>query len=741
MMNSSDDPGFIEKRAADLFSEPVKSASVSKALTAPRATPLAVAAPHPAFELSDRQAEASFQQLMNVIGRHRWKLAIFMICALGAIAGVTEMLTPLYESRVAVNVERRGTGSVVGEQTSLPSAGEMDQILTTQIELIESDPVLRPATEKYHLLDLEKQFSWLNDAEKKRLPHSRIVLKRLKVTRAPNTSVIRITYKAADPKLAADVVTMIVKSYIEHAFDVRELSNAAVSNVVNRQLADLSRRMAASDAALAAFAKDLNFIDPEQRINILSARLLQLSSDYTAAQSDRLHKEALARATKSGSLASAQISAQGSLLEAALTRLNQSKNEFTRVSTVFGENHAEYQKALRERDEMQRQFDEVRNNTVERIAVDYRQTLEHEQMAHDLLAETRSEVDGLTAKAFEYQRLKNEAANYRKLYDDLERITREQVINRSFQDAVIQVVDPARPSAKQVFPSMPLNLIAGFFLSGMVGIGAIVLLDSLDGRVRSPEDAVKLPDVDVIAALPRFQNSRKKSGRVVAIMPKNRRTKLLLEYQESIRALRNSMIALMTDRALRSLVITSPSAYEDASNIVSNLAFSYAMLGRKVLLIDANLREPALHRMFEKEGTVGLADVVAGKKTWQEPLVKVAREELYLLPAGLMTESSSDLISTRMPSLLDDIYAEFELVLIVTPPVLAAPEAVPLATSAEGVLVLSRARSTAAKDISAAYAALRRARANIVGMVMTDVDGLAKPKIFREAPGITARAS
>ena len=110
-------------------------------------------------------------------------------------------------------------------------------------------------------------------------------------------------------------------------------------------------------------------------------------------------------------------------------------------------------------------------------------------MANNLLAETRAEVDGLTARAFDYQRLKNDADNYRKLYDDLERITREQVINRSFQESILQIVDPARPAAKHVFPNMPLNLAAGFLLSVIIGVGTILILDNLDKTVRTPEDA------------------------------------------------------------------------------------------------------------------------------------------------------------------------------------------------------------------------------------------------------------
>lgn len=363
-------------------------------------------------------------------------------------------------------------------------------------------------------------------------------------------------------------------------------------------------------------------------------------------------------------------------------------------------------------------------------------------MARDLLAETKAEVDDLTAKGFEYQRLRSDSDNYRKLYDDLERITREQIINQSFQQSILQLVDPARPSAKQVFPSMAINLTAGFFFWTIIGVGGILLLDSLDGRVHSPEDASKLPQVEVLAALPRLRRTAgsRKSGGVVAILPRSRRTKLFLEYQESVRTLRNSIIAALADRKPRSLAVAGTRDDEKASTIVANLGFSYALLNRKVLMIDADLREPTLHTLLDKDGNVGLANVITGERTWREAMVKVARENLFLMPAGAMTENSSDQASMRMRSLLESVYPEFDLVIVITPPILAAPEAAPVAASTDAVLVIARAHSTAASDITATYAALRRERAYVGGLVMTDVPGLAKPKLYPTSSGRLKRA-
>ena len=499
--------------------------------------------------------------------------------------------------------------------------------------------------------------------------------------------------------------------------------------------------MEASGKALTEFNKQMNVIDPEQRVSMLSARLLQLDTDYTAAQSDRVRKEAVLNSTKSGTLAAAQVSAHAENLQHLLENLNAARQEFAVVRTTYAQNHPEYKRAKNKLTELETQFQELRTNTLQRVQEDYNQALAREQMAFKLVGETKNEVDRLNANAFEYQQLKSTSENYKKLYEDLDRVTREEDINRSFQDAVIQVEDTARAAAKKAFPLMWLNLALAFLLSGLAGIAGVVLYDTLDTKLHGAEDAAKLPNVDVIASLPRMKRSMQlgggsnKEGGVIGKMPKNQRTKLLMQYHESIRALRNSIDFAELDGSLRSLLVTSACAGEGKSTISANLAFSYALLGKKVLLIDADMRRPSLHNIYEKKVVHGLAEILEQKAGWSTALLKVAREHLFLLPAGTITERSSDLVGTGVQTLLEEAYEQFDLVILDGPPLLGAPEAAQLAALANGVLVVTRAGCSTTKKVNEAYALLKRARARIVGMVMDDVNDSSMGEYGQKAHG------
>ena len=146
-------------------------------------------------------------------------------------------------------------------------------------------------------------------------------LKRLKVTRPPNTYLLLISYRSPDPVLAANVANAIANSYLAHTYEIRIRSSASLSTFMEKQIDELKAKMEKSGMALAQFEKDLDVINPEEKTNILSARLLQLNTEYTTAQADRVSKEAAWNAMKSGSLEAAQVSSQGSSTSASLTTL------------------------------------------------------------------------------------------------------------------------------------------------------------------------------------------------------------------------------------------------------------------------------------------------------------------------------------------------------------------------------------------------------------------------------------
>src|SRR6185503_18882270 len=158
-----------------------------------------------------------------------------------------------------------------------------------------------------------------------------VELKPLRVTRPPNTYILQISYRSQHRQLAADIANAIAQSYLAHSFAIRYQATASLSDFMERQLEELKAKMEKSSEALARFERDLNVINPEQKTSILSARLLELNSEYTKTQADRVKKEAANNSVQGGTLEAAQVSTQGEALKKLTDSLSEAQEQFAEV--------------------------------------------------------------------------------------------------------------------------------------------------------------------------------------------------------------------------------------------------------------------------------------------------------------------------------------------------------------------------------------------------------------------------
>ena len=431
--------------------------------------------PSPQADIDLQPGSLPLSHYLWILKRSKWKILGFVAFCMLLTWIVCARITPVYESTARIDVDRRAPSGIIGQdavQVNAPS--DADQFLTTQIELIQSDGVLRPVEEQFHLLKHEKQLETDADVAK-RLPNAPIKLKHLKVVRPPNSFILRITYRSTDPQLAADVTNAIAQSYVEHTYDIRVKSTVGLSAFMERQIDELKAKMEKSSLALAAAEKELNVINPEDKTNILSSRLLQLNTEYTTAQGERVAKEAAYNSLQSGSLAAIQISPQAEALAKLQELVQASKQHLAEVKTTYGPNYAEYKRAANQLAELQRQYDETKAQISQRIEVEYRQAKNREEMLKTAVGATKAEWDKLNASSFEYQQLKREAETDKSLYEELVKKIKEAGINAGFQNSGIRIADNARPGAKPVFPQKGLMLLLSFLLSSVLAVGAAVI--------------------------------------------------------------------------------------------------------------------------------------------------------------------------------------------------------------------------------------------------------------------------
>jgi len=724
-----------------------------------RLTPYYESQPYPEFEPA--RPSVSTTHYLLVVYRQKWRILGFVFACVLATYLISSRLTPIYQATAKIDVDRRIPAGVVGQESLQGSTGDdADAFMATQGELIQSDSVLRPVAEQFNLLQAENQLAQLPAERAQRKSDAPVFLNNLKISRPVNTYILDISYLSPNPQLAADVANAISRSYLQHTFEIRIQSSKALSTFMEKQLDELRAKMERSDMALAQFERELNVINPEDKTNILSSRLLQLNTEFTNAQGDRVRKEAAFRSLQSGSVAAAEVSGQGEELNRLQDRVNQAKQHLASIGSIYGPAHQEYRKAANDLAEVQRQFEEMRRSVAQRVETDFRQSLTREQMLQKAVTETKAEYDQLNARSFEYQQLKREADTNKALYSDLERRIKEAGINAGFQNSSIRIADPARPPDAPIFPRKKLYVVLAFLISSAIAICAAVLADVLDNTIRDPEQAAHALDTSVLGTLPTVKEMRRllnpvarafatgsvngdeqptfavtrvsdtdestlrrRSKRKHALYPANGRYQGISSYEEAIRTLRHSILLPDLERQMRSLLLTSAAPAEGKSTAIIHLAIAHAEQGKRTLIIDADLRRPSIHKKLNLDGSRGLSNALLGELDWKDAVISSGDwPELKILPAGTASRRASDLVGSMMIDILDEAGKEYDLIFVDAPPLLGFAETMQVARAVDGVVVMARAGQTSRRAVATVLATLKRVRAHVVGLVLNEVD-------------------
>jgi succinoglycan biosynthesis transport protein ExoP len=681
---------------------------------------------------SAEQSTVPLSHYLWILRRHRWKILGFVLGSIAATVIISARLTPIYESTAIVDVDRQMPSAIIGQESTRMPTNDADEFLATQVKIIQSDSVLRPVAEQYHLLDLERQVSkTLPRAQQEEAP---ILLKKLKVSRPPSTYLLLISYRATDPRLAMEVANGIAGSYVEHTYEIRFRSSASLATFMEKQLEELKAKMERSSAALAQFERELNVINPEEKTSILSARLLQFNTEYTNAQTDRVRKESAWKSVQSGSLEAAEVSTQGENLKTAYQRLDEARQRFVDVETHYGANHPEYRKAAVQVEELERQLNDARRNAAQRVEVEYRESVSREAMLEKAVAETKAEFDRLNSRSFEYQALKREADANKTLYEELVRKIKEAGINSGFQNSAIRIADPARAAVKPVFPKMWLNVALAFLISTLLAVSAAVMNDVLDKSIRDPEQIASLFKTEVMGTLPQVKTWRRRvaaaltneAGTTALVRADGRqvgdRTQAVSGFEEAVRTLRNSILLGSFDRRLKTLMITSATPSEGKTTTAVHLAIAHAQQKHNTLLIDCDLRRPGVHGKLGINPETGLASILQNGLQWRSKLVKLANlPNLDILPTGLSSRRAADLIGAGLPRILEEALPEYDLIVIDTPPILGFPEPLQMAAAVDGVVLVALAGQTNRNAVGSALTTLQRVRANVLGIVLNEV--------------------
>ncbi|MGA3223568.1 MAG: P-loop NTPase [Acidobacteriaceae bacterium] len=687
---------------------------------------IAITKPQP--RLSDPgESQRPLMFYAEIVRRHGFMIVLLSILLTTLVVLACALLPPVSTGSATIAIDRQAAPETIGDDRLL-STGD-DQFMATQQGLLRADTILRPVAERYNLLQREHQFRrygfWHYSWEKERaIRNAPIVLRHLTIERTPNTYLLTITYRDREPRVAAEVANAIADSYLKNIFETRIKEAGRLTSSMERQLIDLKEKMESTHRALMVYQRDLGTADPEQKTSVLVAKLQALNTESSVAEADRIAKEAIFREAKDGSLPEVEVSGQSIDLAHDVEKLQVAKANLALAAATYGDQHPEYRKAAAQVEEARAALDESRQNVSTRIGVDYRQTLIRERMLSAAVAETKQQVDDLTSQSFDYLELKHEADTAERVYEDLFAKIKQSGINSELQNNIIRLADSARPAATPIFPDWPLivALSMGFFT--LLLTVYVISIELTDFTAREPETVEKALGIPVVCSLPQVTNMQLR----LALGPDGMRIAGARWhglkggfFDEGVRHLRGYLMLSPQARVSRSVLITSALPGEGKSTLALSLAMVNAEQGKRTLLIDADLRQPAIERLLRMEPDAGLAEVLAHTSHWSTATRPVpGRPNLSVLGSGIPLPLALALIGPQMRGILMQAVKEFDLVVLDSPPLLGCAETLELAAAADVAVLAVRSGQTPMKALGGAVETLRRVHVPIAGIVLNE---------------------
>jgi capsular exopolysaccharide synthesis family protein len=689
----------------------------------------------PARTLAD---PADFQRpityYVGIVRQHLSKIVLVSIALTILGMAICAMLPEVNAGTSVIAIDRQSQPERVGEDRYLATGD--DQFMATQLNLLQADTVLRPVAERYNLLEREHQLSryffWRYSPDKERaLRYAPLKLKKLKIQREPNTYILTITYKDRDPKVAAEVANAIADSYLTNIFATRVKEAGRLTTSMEQQLVDLKQKMESSHLALMRYQKELGTADPEQKTSVLVAKLQALNAEYSAAEGDRINKETIFRAAKHGTLPSQQAADLAKEIEAA----NAARANLALVAATYGTEHPEYRKAAAQLQDAQRTVDLNSHQIAERTGVDYRQAMMRERMLSQAVTDTKHDVDDLTARSFEYIRLKHEADAAEVVYEDLFSKIKQAGINSELQNNVIRLADAARPAAKPIFPNWFVMVPVCLVFFGTLSSLYFVSRDLTDESAKDPFHIQHALGVRVICTLPKVDS------KLLRLVTPNSTIRSFdgnipgLDggfFFEGVRHLRSYMTLAPGATGRKSVLVTSALPGEGKSTIALSLAMAQAEQGKRTLLIDADLRQSTLEKLLQLDRHAGVSDFLMGKRELAGLFRAVpGTQNLFLLSAGTAMPLPISMLGARIPEMLKHAYREFDAVVLDSPPLLGCAETLDLAVAADATLLAARSGETSMASLRSVMETLSRVDVQVAGVVLNQSSTIASDKTYK----------
>ncbi|MFZ0478908.1 MAG: polysaccharide biosynthesis tyrosine autokinase [Terriglobales bacterium] len=699
--------------------------------------------------------ESSLREYLRVLIKRKWLVIACVVGIFAAVAIASLRQTPIYEAagQIAVN---KADSNVITFKDSVPVVDYYDQSdLDTEVRIIQSDLLALQVIRQLNL-DRRPEFGGHPDQKPANLGadplqtdsnRASAVLgafhTNLHVSLIPNTRIIEIHYNSTDPQLAASIVNTLAATYVEQNFKTKFESTMQASDWLSKQLIDLQMKVETSQEKLVRYQKEHEILGNDEKQNITTEKLDEINKELTAAESDRMQKEAAYRQAQSSDpevVAAAIIAdsagsgtATGShLLDTLREQQASLKIQVAELGTQFGPSYPKVAQLNNQLKETEHQLQSEINKSVDHLRGQYMAALQRENLLRESFERQKQEANKLNESAIEYSLLKRDVESNRTLYEGLLEKLKEAGVTAGLRSNNFRILSAARVPTAPVEPNIPRNLSFALVLGMITGVGLAFLLENMDNTVRTPEQAQALSALPSLGMIPLGSKTtaRGAAGARLALTSSKEAVETVTQVRpqsqmaESYRALRTSLLLSNLGAPPKVIMVTSARPQEGKSTTSINTAIVLAQKGVRVLLVDADLRRPSIHKVLGMGPRSGLSNVLTGSATLEQAITtSPILPNLAILPAGTPPPNPAELLaSANMRDLILQLRKDYDHIVLDTPPTLSVTDAVVLSPRADATILVIRSGHTTKQALRRARDILMQVNAHVAGVLLNAVD-------------------
>jgi polysaccharide biosynthesis transport protein len=687
----------------------------------------------------------------RILKKRMW-VVISTWLIIGTLATVyTLHMTPVYDATGRIEVNRENSPNLGFKDSDQGSIGDYEEYsvaLETQVRILQSDAIAFQVIKK---LKLNNNPAFAGAAAKPRTepplsslqvdaPFESSLLDRfrggLKLSVVPRTRIVEIHYSHPDPRLAAQIVNALINTYIEQNFKTKFESTMQTSDWLSGQLSDLAMKVETSQEKLVRYQKDHDILGIDEKQNIVTSKLDELNKELTEAEGDRMQKESAYKLASAGDPEIFAKLGPSGIIDQLRMQESDLRMKYAEATTQFGPSYPKVMQLGNQLKQVESSIQAEDKRIASRVQNEYLSALQHEKLLGTALDVQKQEANHLNESAIEYNLLKRDAESNRQLYEGLLQKLKEAGVSAGLRSSNIRIVDLARVPTSPSAPNIPRNIVLGLALGLLGGVGLAFVLESFDNTVRTPEEAEiisALPSLGIIPLSAKLIGKNRENHPWLSLSSRSSESAGSLalvsfarprsELAESYRALRTSILLASLGAPPKVILVTSALPQEGKTTTSINSAIVLAQRGGRVLLVDADLRRPGIHKALGLRNTLGLSTLMTGGDNSEDAIVSTEIPNLFVLPAGPPPPQPAELLgSTLMRDYLARMRGEFDHIVIDTPPALSVTDAVLLSVEADSVLLVIRSGQTTKAALRRVRDLLSHVNARITGVVVNAFD-------------------